>query len=156
VEVAEITNSRRLTGNLADAMVGADVFIGLAAPGLVTPEMVRSMADDAIVFALSNPVPEIGYFEALEAGAAVAGTGRSDFPNQVNNVLAFPGVMRGALDARTNDINLRMKLAAVQAIASCVDDPAPDRVIPDPFDRRVPSAVAEAVRLSARETLAPA
>jgi len=156
VEVAEFTNSRRLTGNLADAMVGADVFIGLAAPGLVTPEMVRSMADGAIVFALSNPVPEIGYYEALEAGAAVAGTGRSDFPNQVNNVLAFPGVMRGALDARTNDINLRMKLAAVQAIASCVDDPAPDRVIPDPFDRRVPSAVAEAVRLSARETLTPA
>ena len=156
VAIAEITNPRGLTGNLADAMADADVFIGLAAPGLVTPEMVRSMTDDPVVFALSNPVPEIGFHEALEAGAAVAATGRSDFPNQINNVLAFPGVLRGALDARTRYIDARMKLAAARAIAACVENPSPGEIIPDPFDPRVPSAVAEAVRHSARETLAHA
>jgi malate dehydrogenase (oxaloacetate-decarboxylating) len=155
VAVAEMTNAAGLKGSLADAMADADVFIGLAAPGLVTPDMVRSMAEDPVVFALSNPVPEIGYYEALEAGAAVAGTGRSDFPNQINNVLAFPGVLRGALDARVGDIDSRMKLAAARAIASCVADPSPDLVIPNPFDPRVPTAVAEAVRQGASENARP-
>jgi malate dehydrogenase (oxaloacetate-decarboxylating) len=156
VAIAEITNPRGMTGSLTDAMVGADVFIGLAAPGLVTQEMVRSMADDAVVFALSNPLPEIDYHEALEAGAAIAATGRSDFPNQINNVLAFPGVMRGALDARTRHIDSRMKLAAARAIAACVENPSPGEIIPDAFDPRVPKVVAEAVQLCAEERLAPA
>jgi malate dehydrogenase (oxaloacetate-decarboxylating) len=114
------------------------------------------MADDAVVFALSNPLPEIDYHEALEAGAAIAATGRSDFPNQINNVLAFPGVMRGALDARTRHIDSRMKLAAARAIAACVENPSPGEIIPDPFDPRVPKVVAEAVQLCAEERLAPA
>ncbi len=147
--MAEITNSAGIQGSLAEALVGADVFVGVAVPRMVTPEMVKSMADNPIIFALSNPDPEIGYHEALEAGAAIAATGRSDFPNQINNVLAFPGVLRGALDARSRKITEEMKVAAANAIAACVDVPRADRIIPDALDRAVPGAVAEAVRTSA-------
>ncbi|MFQ5743374.1 MAG: NADP-dependent malic enzyme [Acidobacteriota bacterium] len=149
VEIAEMTNPRRLEGTVADALRDADVFIGVSSGNLITPEMVRSMAARPVVFALANPVPEIGYHEALNAGAAVAATGRSDFPNQINNSLAFPGVLRGALDARAGAITEAMKVAAAQTIADCVENPAADHIMPDPFDRRVPGAVAEAVRRSA-------
>ncbi|HPU59247.1 MAG TPA: NADP-dependent malic enzyme, partial [Candidatus Avimonas sp.] len=146
-EISKITNRNKIRGKLEDAMVGADVFVGVSAPGIVTPEMVRSMAEKPIVFAMSNPVPEIYPDLAIEAGAAVVGTGRSDFPNQINNVLAFPGIFRGALDVRARDINEDMRLAASYAIAGLIsaEELCPEYIIPKPFDSRVGSAVAEAV-----------
>lgn len=150
-ELAEITNKNNITGTLKDAMVNADVFVGVSSPDIVTEEMVRSMADDAIVFAMANPVPEIMPEVAKRAGARVIGTGRSDFPNQVNNVLAFPGIFRGALDVRASEINEEMKLAATMAIASLVSECelSEDYVIPAAFDKRVGIAVAEAVKKAA-------
>ena len=153
-EMARMTNKEQKQGSLADALVGADVFVGVSAPGVVTKEMVRSMNHDPIIFAMANPVPEIMPEEAKEAGALVIGTGRSDFPNQVNNVLAFPGIFRGALDVQAKEINEEMKLAAVHAIAGLIADEElhADYVIPDPFDRRVAAYVAEAVANAAIET----
>lgn len=147
-EMAEITNPDRIAGSLADAMTGADVFIGVSAPGIVTQDMVRSMANDPILFPMSNPTPEIMPELAKEAGAAIVGTGRSDFPNQINNVLAFPGIFRGALDARAEDINDEMKIAAAYALAGLVDETAlsAEYILPAPFDPRVKDAVASAVR----------
>lgn len=152
--IAKVTNPRGLTGSLADAMQGADVFIGVSAPGLVTREMVASMAKDAIVLPMANPTPEIFPDEAKAGGAAVVGTGRSDFPNQINNVLAFPGIFRGALDVRASDINDAMKMAAARAIADLVpaDQLTPDYIIPDAVDMRVGPAVAKAVAQAARKS----
>ncbi len=142
-----ITNPRNLDGKLSDAMRGADVFIGVSAPNVVTKEMVKSMAERAIVFAMANPVPEIMPEDSISAGAYVVGSGRSDFPNQINNVLAFPGIFRGALDARASEINREMMLAASDAIASLVtdDELSTEYVIPAAFDKRVHGAVAQAV-----------
>jgi len=151
-EIARITNPRNITGTLADAMAGADVFLGLSVAGIVSQAMVRSMARDPIVFAMANPVPEIMPNLALEAGARVVATGRSDFPNQVNNVLGFPGIFRGALDVRASDINEPMKIAASRAIANLVQNISEDCIIPSPLDRRVVPAVAEAVARAAIET----
>lgn len=153
-EMADLTNNNQKHGVLADALIGADVFIGVSAPGVVTQEMVRSMNHDPIIFAMANPIPEIMPAEAKEAGALVVGTGRSDFPNQVNNVLAFPGIFRGALDVQAKQINEDMKLAAVYAIADLVaeNELNPDYVIPDPFDPRVAAHVAAAVATAAIET----
>ena len=153
-EMARITNKEQKQGSLADALVGADVFVGVSAPGVLTKEMIRSMNADSIIFAMANPVPEIMPKEAIEAGAIVVGTGRSDFPNQVNNVLAFPGIFRGALDVQAKEINEEMKLAAVQAIAGLIADEElhADHVIPDPFDPRVAAHVAAAVATAAMET----
>jgi malate dehydrogenase (oxaloacetate-decarboxylating) len=153
-ELARITNNEQKQGSLADALVGADVFVGVSAAGAVTKEMVRSMNPQSIIFAMANPVPEIMPEEAKEAGALVVGTGRSDFPNQVNNVLAFPGIFRGALDVHAKEINEKMKLAAVYAIAGLIadEDLHADYVIPDPFDRRVAAHVAAAVAHAAIET----
>ena len=150
--IAESTNPRNLQGSLADAMAGADVFLGLSVAGIVTPAMVESMNRDAIVFAMANPVPEIMPDLALAAGARVVATGRSDFPNQVNNVLGFPGIFRGALDVRASDINEAMKVAASRAIAGLVESPTESCVIPSPLDRRVVPAVAAAVAQAAIET----
>lgn len=146
-QVALITNPRGIAGKLADALKGADVFVGVSAPGIVSREMVRSMAPDPIVFSLANPVPEIMPEDALAAGAAVVASGRSDFPNQINNVLVFPGVFRGALDARVSDISESMMLAAARAIANVVspDELSSQFVIPNCFDKRVVPAVARAV-----------
>ena len=146
-ELAEETNPRRFAGTLAEALVGADVFIGVSGPGIVTQDMVRSMAANPIVFAMANPVPEIMYEDAVAAGAAVVGTGRSDTPNQINNVLCFPGLFRGALDARARDITREMKLAAARAIAGLVTDEElrADYIIPSALDPRVAPAVAAAV-----------
>jgi len=151
-EVAAWTNRENVEGTLADAIKGADVFVGVSKPGVLTQDMVRTMAKDSIVFACANPVPEIMPDEARAAGAAVAATGRSDFPNQINNVLAFPGIFRGALDVRASDINDDMMEAASYAIAGLVDDErrAADYVIPGAFDKRVAPAVAEAVAAAAR------
>lgn len=153
-EIARMTNQAKKAGQLADVIKGADVFIGVSAPGVLTQDMVRSMAKDPIVFACANPVPEIYPSEALEAGAAVVATGRSDFPNQINNVLAFPGIFRGALDVRASDINNEMKIAAAKAIASLISDEElnPEYIMPAAFDERVKDTVAEAVRQAARET----
>ncbi|ADL12485.1 NAD(P)-dependent malic enzyme [Acetohalobium arabaticum] len=153
-EMAEVTNKEQLTGDLASAMEGADVFIGVSAPDIVSQEMVASMADDAIIFAMANPVPEIRPDAAKEAGAVVVGTGRSDYANQINNVLAFPGIFRGALDVRATDINKEMKIAAAYAIANLIseDELAADYIIPDPFDKRVVSKVAAAVSKAAMES----
>jgi malate dehydrogenase (oxaloacetate-decarboxylating) len=151
-EIARATNPRNVTGTLADAMMGADVFLGLSVAGIVTPAMVKSMAADAIVFAMANPVPEIMPDLALQAGARVVATGRSDFPNQVNNVLGFPGIFRGALDVRASDINEAMKVAASRAIASLVENVSEVCIIPSPLDRRVVPAVAAAVANAAIET----
>ena len=153
-EMAEITNLDRKTGTLADAMKGADVFLGISAPGVVDEDMVRSMADNPIIFAMANPTPEIMPDLAKNAGAAVVGTGRSDFPNQINNVLAFPGIFRGALDCRASDINEEMKVAASFAIASLVDDDklCADYILPHAFDPRVGKTVAEAVKKAAIES----
>ena len=152
-EIAEITNPKIIEGSLADALKGADVFIGVSGPGTMTPEMVRTMAKDPILFAMANPMPEIMPDEAYAAGAAIVGTGRSDYPNQINNVLAFPGIFRGALDVRASDINDAMKIAAALALAGLVaDDLSRDNIIPEPFDPRVGPAVAEAVRQAARES----
>ncbi|PFO06288.1 NAD-dependent malic enzyme [Bacillus sp. AFS076308] len=153
-EMARITNKEQKLGTLADALIEADVFVGVSAAGSVTNEMVRSMNQDPIIFAMANPVPEIMPEDAKEAGALVVGTGRSDYPNQVNNVLAFPGIFRGALDVHAKEINEEMKLAAVYAIAGLISDDElyPDYVIPDPFDRRVAAHVAAAVAKTAMET----
>ncbi|MDR2486994.1 MAG: NAD-dependent malic enzyme [Clostridiales Family XIII bacterium] len=144
--IAEITNQSCETGSLADVIQGADVFIGVSSPGMVTQDMVRSMAKDPILFPMANPTPEIMPDEAAAAGAAVIGTGRSDFPNQINNVLAFPGIFRGAFDVRAKDINNEMKIAAAYALAELVGDKlAPGYIIPEAFDPRVKDAVAKAV-----------
>ena len=150
-EMAELTNRARERGTLAEVIRGADVFIGVSAPGTLTGEMVRTMAKDPIVFACANPTPEICPEEAHAAGAAVVSTGRSDYPNQVNNVLCFPGIFRGALDVRASDINDEMKLAAARAIAGIVSDRElrPDYILPAAFDPRVKDAVAAAVRQAA-------
>ena len=150
----ELSNKTDKSGSLADVMVGADLFIGVSSPGVVTPEMVKPMAPNPILFPMANPVPEIMPDLAREAGAAVIGTGRSDFPNQINNVLAFPGVFRGAFDVRASDINEEMKLAAARALAQLVSDEelTPDYIIPAPFDQRVCPAVAAAVAQAARDS----
>ncbi|MBQ9551807.1 MAG: NAD-dependent malic enzyme, partial [Clostridia bacterium] len=153
-EIADFTTNDRITGSLADALKGADIFIGVSAPGCVTQDMVRSMADNAIVMAMANPVPEIMPDLALSAGAAVVCTGRSDFPNQVNNVLAFPGIFRGALDVRASDINEAMKVAAANALADLIseDELSADYILPKAFDPRVKDAVAAAVAQAARDS----
>ena len=153
-EMAKITNREHLTGTLADAMKNTDVFIGVSAPNVVSEEMVKSMNENAIVFAMSNPTPEIMPDLAKNAGARVIGTGRSDFPNQINNVLAFPGIFRGALDCRAREINEDMKIAASYAIASLVDDSelCEDYILPKAFDKRVGKTVAEAVMDAARKS----
>ncbi len=153
-EMAEISNRKMKKGSLEEVMRGADVFIGVSALGTVTEDMVRSMANDPILFPMANPTPEIMPELAREAGAAIIGTGRSDFPNQINNVLAFPGIFRGALDVRASDINDEMKLAAACAIANLIDESelTPEYVIPSPFDERVAPAVATAVAKAACDT----
>lgn len=153
-EMAKISNLEKKKGTLKDVIVGADVFIGVSAAGVLTKEMVKTMAKDPIIFAMANPVPEILPDEAKEAGAAVVGTGRSDFANQINNVLAFPGIFRGALDVRASDINDEMKIAAAEAIASLISDEElnPEYVIPAPFDPRVAKTVAAAVAQAARDS----
>ncbi|HBL85292.1 MAG: malate dehydrogenase [Clostridiales bacterium GWF2_38_85] len=154
IEMAEITNQKCVKGTLADALVGADVFIGVSAPNCVTPEMVKSMNKNPILFPMANPVPEIMPDLAKAAGAAVVGTGRSDYPNQINNVLAFPGIFRGVFDVRASDINDEMKIAAARAIAAYVPDEklSPDFIIPSALDRNVAKAVAAAVAEAARKT----
>ncbi|MDD4080450.1 MAG: NADP-dependent malic enzyme [Eubacteriales bacterium] len=153
-EVCAMTNLERASGSLKDAMAGADVFLGVSAPGLVTGDMVKAMAHDAILFPMANPTPEIFPEEALAAGAKVVGTGRSDFANQINNVLAFPGIFRGALDVRASRINEQMHMAASEAIASLVsqEELSPDYIIPHAFDMRVGPAVAQAVAQAARNS----
>ena len=153
-QMAEVTNKELVKGTLADAMKGADVFIGVSAPGIVTEDMVRSMAEKPILLPMANPVPEIMPELALKAGAAVVGTGRSDFPNQINNVLAFPAIFRGALDVRASDINDEMKTAAALALAGLISDEelSPEYIIPKPFDPRVREAVATAVMEAARKS----
>ena len=152
--MSTITNREKKTGTLADAMKGADVFIGVSAPNIVNEEMVKSMADKPIIFSMANPTPEIMPDVAKKAGAAVVGTGRSDFPNQINNVLAFPGIFRGALDCRASEINEEMKAAASYAIASLVGDDElnPDYILPQAFDKRIGKTVAEAVKEAAVKT----
>ncbi|MCC6094297.1 MAG: NAD-dependent malic enzyme [Eubacterium sp.] len=153
-EMAKITNRNHTAGTLAEVIKGADVFIGVSAPGTLTQDMVRTMAKDPIIFACANPVPEIYPDEAKAAGAAVVSTGRSDFPNQINNVLCFPGIFRGALDVRASDINDAMKIAAAKAIAGLVSDEelSADYILPKAFDPRVKDAVAAAVAKAARES----
>ena len=153
-ELASVTNRSRKSGCLADVLVGADVFIGVSSPGVVTGQMVRTMAKDAIIFACANPTPEIFPEEALANGAAIAATGRSDMPNQLNNVLAFPAIFRGALDVRASDINDEMKLAAAYALAGLISDEelCPEYIIPKPFDPRVREAVSKAVARAAVES----
>ena len=153
-KMAAITNREKQAGSLADVLKGADVFIGVSAPGTVTEEMVKTMAKDPILFPMANPVPEIMPDLAMKAGAAVVGTGRSDFPNQIKNLLAFPGIFRGALDVRAKDINDPMNAAAAHAIANLIDESElrADYIIPDPFDPRVKEAVSAAVAKVARET----
>ncbi len=153
-EMAKVTNPAHITGALADAMKGADVFIGVLAPGSVTQDMVRSMNKDAIIFACANPTPEIFPDEAKAAGARIVSTGRSDYPNQINNVLAFPGIFRGVFDVRASDINEEMKVAAAHALAELIPDEAlnEEYIIPKAFDPRVGPAVAKAVAKAARDT----
>ncbi len=153
-EIAAITNPDKKTGTLAEVLVGADVFIGVSAPGCVTPEMVKAMAPDPILFPMANPTPEIMPDLALSAGAAVVGTGRSDFPNQINNVLAFPGIFRGALDVRASDINDEMKIAAAHAIADFVSEAelSAEYILPSALNRDVAAAVAKAVAEAARQS----
>jgi malate dehydrogenase (oxaloacetate-decarboxylating) len=153
-EMALVTNLEGVKGSLADALVGADVFLGVSAPKMVTTEMVKTMAKDAIVFACANPTPEIFPDEAKAGGAAVIATGRSDYPNQINNVLAFPGVFRGTFDVRASDINDQMKLAAAYGLASLISDSDlnPEYIIPAPFDPRVRETVAKAVAQAARDS----
>ena len=153
-EIAEVTNLDHMTGTLADAMASADVFVGISAAGCVSEEMVKSMAQSPIIFAMANPTPEIMPDLAKNTGAAVVGTGRSDFPNQINNVLAFPGIFRGALDCRASDINEEMKVAASYAIASLVEDDklSPEYILPHAFDPRVGKTVAAAVKKAAIES----
>lgn len=153
-EMAEITNQDLVKGTLADAIKDADVFIGASAPGIVTEDMVKTMAENPILFPMANPVPEIMPDLAVKAGAAVVGTGRSDFPNQINNVLAFPAIFRGAFDVRASDINDEMKVAAAYALANLISDDElnPEYIIPKPFDPRVKDAVASAVKDAARKS----
>lgn len=153
-DLAKVTNPDNIKGTLADALVGADVFVGVSAPGIVSREMVSSMNKDSILFAMANPTPEIMPDEAKAAGARVVGTGRSDFPNQVNNVLVFPGLFRGALDVRAKEINEQMKIAAAYAIASMIkdEDLNENNVIPNALDRTVAANVAEAIKKAARES----
>ena len=153
-QLAEVTNPQRQSGTLADVIKGADVFMGFSAPNVLTGDMVRTMAQDPVIFACANPTPEIFPEEALAAGAKVVGTGRSDYPNQINNVLVFPGIFRGALDVRASDINDEMKVAAAKAIASLIPDSElrADNIIPSAFDPRVAKAVAAAVAQAARDT----
>lgn len=153
-EMAKVTNRAHMTGVLADAVRGADVFFGLSAPGVLTAEMVETMAEKPMVFAMANPVPEIWPEEAKKGGAAVVGTGRSDYPNQINNVLAFPGIFRGALDVRASDINAEMNMAAAYAIANVISDEelSADYIMPAAFDERVTKAVARAVVQAAIQT----
>ena len=153
-QLAEVTNPQRQSGALADVIKGADVFLGFSAPGVLTGDMVRTMAQDPVIFACANPTPEIFPEEALAAGARVVGTGRSDYPNQINNVLVFPGIFRGALDVRARDINDAMKVAAAKAIASLIPDSElrEDNIIPSAFDPRVAKAVAAAAAQAARDT----
>ena len=153
-EMAEVTNQDKVEGTLADAIRGADVFIGVSAPGTVTKEMVASMNEDAIIFACANPTPEIFPEDAKAAGARVVATGRSDFPNQINNVLAFPGIFRGTFDVRATDINEEMKVAAAHALAGLISDEelSEEYIIPKAFDKRVGPAVAEAVAEAARRS----
>ena len=153
-EIAQVTNLSGMKGTLADALKGADIFIGVSAANTVTTEMVRTMAKDAIIFACANPVPEIYPDAAKAGGALITATGRSDFPNQINNVLAFPGIFRGALDTRASDINQPMMAAAAKAIAGLIPDKeiAPDNIIPAPFDPRILQAVSSAVAQAARDS----
>ena len=153
-EISKVTNKNKIRGKLSDAMAGADAFVGVSKPNLVTEEMIKSMADKPIVFAMANPTPEIMPDIAKKAGAYVVGTGRSDFPNQINNVIAFPGIFKGALAVRASDINEEMKLAAAKAIAGCVseDKLTAEFILPNSFDRSVPIAVAEAVAEAARKS----
>jgi malate dehydrogenase (oxaloacetate-decarboxylating) len=151
-ELAKLTNKNRISGSLVDAMKGADIFIGLSVAGIVTEDMVRSMADDAIVFPLANPIPEIMPEKAKHAGARIVGTGRSDCINQINNALGFPGVFRGALDVRAKDINEEMKLAAANALASLVPEPSEELIIPCIFDPEVAPSVASAVAKAAMDS----
>lgn len=153
-EMAKVTNLSKKAGSLADMLVGADVFIGVSAPGAVTTEMVKTMNRDAIIFACANPTPEIFPDDAKAGGARVISTGRSDFPNQINNVLAFPGIFRGALDARASDINDAMKIAAAKALAGLISDEElnADYIIPAAFDPRVKDAVASAVKQAAYDS----
>ena len=153
-EMSHVTDPRHLHGKLADVIVGADVFIGVSAPGMLTGEMVKTMNRDPIIFACANPTPEIFPDEAKAAGAAVVSTGRSDYPNQINNVLAFPGIFRGAFDVRASDINEEMKVAAAHALAGLIseDELSADYIIPQAFDKRVGPAVAKAVAEAARKT----
>lgn len=150
-EIVQVSNYQKKAGTLEKVIVGADVFIGVSAPGMLTQEMVKSMASNPIIFAMANPTPEIMPDEAFMAGAKIVGTGRSDFPNQINNVLAFPGIFRGALDTRASDINDTMKIAAAEALASLIldDELRPDYIIADPFDDRICKAVASAVSQAA-------
>lgn len=152
-EIAEISNKELVKGSLTDAVCGSDIFIGVSAPGVLTADMIKTMNDNAIVLAMANPVPEIMPDEAKAAGAAIVGTGRSDFPNQINNVVAFPGIFRGALDVRAKQITENMKIAAAYAIASLVDDSElkPDYILPYAFDERIKDAVACAVADAARK-----
>ena len=153
-EMAQVTNPARQSGTLADVLAGADVFIGVSAPNSVTTDMVKTMNKDAIVFACANPTPEIFPDDAKAGGAAVVSTGRSDYPNQINNVLAFPGIFRGAFDVRASDINEEMKMAAAKALADLISDDelSADYIIPKAFDKRVGPAVAKAVAQAARDT----
>ena len=153
-EIAELTNPQRRQGSLAEVLKGSDVFIGVSAPGVVTTDMVKTMNHDAIIFACANPTPEIFPEDAKAGGAAVISTGRSDYPNQINNVLAFPGIFRGALDVRASDINDEMKIAAANALAGLISDEelSADYIIPAAFDVRVKDAVAEAVKAAAYKT----
>ena len=153
-EMAQVTNLERRAGSLAEMLVGADVFIGVSAPGMVTKEMVQTMARDAVIFACANPTPEIFPDEAKAGGAAVVSTGRSDYPNQINNVLAFPGIFRGAFDVRASTINEEMKMAAAQALAELIspEELNADYIIPAAFDPRVGPVVAKAVAEAARKS----
>lgn len=153
-EIAKISNPNKIKGGIAEIVKGADVFVGCSTAGALTQDMVKTMNKDAIVFAMANPIPEIYPDEAKEAGAKVIGTGRSDFPNQINNVLAFPGLFRGVLDVRASDINEDMKLAAAHAIADIIseDELNPDYIIPDAFNKKVAETVAEEVKKAARES----
>ena len=153
-EMAQVTNLEKKAGSLADMLVGADVFIGVSAPGTVTTDMVKTMNQDAVIFACANPTPEIFPEDAKAGGAAVIATGRSDFPNQINNVLAFPGIFRGTFDVRASDINEEMKVAAANALAELISDGelSADYIIPKAFDKRVGPAVAKAVAEAARKS----
>ena len=151
-DLAKRTNPRAVKGTLADALKGADAVIGVSAKDAISQDMVRSMSKDAIVFAMANPSPEIMPEDALQAGARIVATGRSDFQNQINNVLAFPGIFRGALDARATDVNVEMQIAAYEALANLIDNPDETYIIPEPFDKRVVPAIAKAVKEAAIKT----